>query len=337
MRFSRYCKDRWISVTIFLFVFAAGGGLLWLIDVPFAAACIVEGFYAAGFFLMLIQDYLERREFYDKLMDAAEGLEETCYLSELLEEPHFREGQMLCEILKKDEKYMNDRLAAHERELLEYREYVEMWTHEIKTPIAVSRLVMENHRDDVTRSLSEEMDKLEGYVEQMLYYSKGSSLSEDYRIRQVSLKELVMGAVKGHAKYMIAEKVTPEFESLDYMVLTDAKWMHFILNQIISNGVKYHAKDRKPTLRFWVAREGKTITLSIADNGIGIPESDVERIFRKGFTGENGRKYAKSTGMGLYLSHMLCQKLGTKLSVTSRVGEGTAVSLAFTESNISKM
>ncbi|MCB7302988.1 sensor histidine kinase [Bariatricus massiliensis] len=327
MRFIEYVADKWVSVVIFVIVFICGGGLLMLIETPFAVACVVEGFYAAGFFLILIQDYAARRGFYDRLLEATEGVEEISYLSEFLEEPNFLEGRLLCRILKKDEKYMNDRLAANEQELQEYKDYVETWAHEIKTPIAVSRLIMENNRDDTTRSLAEEMDKLEGFVEQMLYYSKGSSLNGDYRMRVIPLKDLVMKAIKGQAKYMIAEKVTPRFENLDYEVLTDSRWIHFILNQIIANGIKYHTDERKAELVFSASRTGKTITLSIADNGIGIPPEDIERVRRKGFTGENGRKYGKSTGMGLYICDTLCRKLGTELIVSSKVGEGTVVSL----------
>lgn len=301
--------------------------MFWLVNLSFSIIVLVEGIYAAGFFLILLQDYLARKEFYDRLLEAADDLEEISYLSEFLKEPYFQEGQMLYRILKKDEKYMNDRIAAHQRELQEYKDYVEIWVHEIKTPIAVSRLIMENNQDGVTKSLSEEMDKLEGFVEQMLYYSKGSSLQDDYRIRPVMLKDLVMGAVKSQAKLMIAQKVTPRFEHLDTAVLTDTKWMYFILVQIILNGVKYHAKDRKPELVFSAKQHGTRITLSIADNGIGIPQEDVGRIFRKGFTGENGRKYGKSTGMGLYICDTLCRKLGTPLSVSSKEGAGTVFSV----------
>lgn len=343
MTFSQYCKDKWVSIFLFVFVLMAGGGLLWLVDTPFAAACVAEGFYAAGFLLMLVQEFLSKKEFYDKVLEASEGLEEISYLSDFLSEPQFQEGQILYQILKQDEKYMNDRIASHQRELQEYKAYVEIWVHEVKTPIAVSRLIMENNRDPVTRSLSQEMDKLEGFVEQMLYYSKSSSLQEDYIIRPVELKELVMGAVKEHATSMISEKVTPKFGCLDYVVLTDSKWMRFILGQIISNGVKYHAGERKPELVFSAEQAEKTVTLSISDNGIGIPAEDVSRVTRKGFTGRNGRKYAKSTGMGLYLCDTLCGKLGSALSVSSTEGEGTVVTICFTSAqeagagNISKM
>lgn len=320
---------------MFGFVFLAGGGLLLLIDTPFAVACVVEGVYAAGFFLMLILDFLERKEFYNRLLEAASDPEGILYLSEFMKEPHFREGQVLYQILKQDEKYMNDRIADQQKELQEYKEYVETWVHEVKTPIAVSRLIMENNRDPVTRSLEEEMDKLERFVEQMLYYSKSNSLQDDYRIRPVVLKELIMEVVKEHAKAMIAEKVTPKFEDLDFVVLTDSKWMRFILGQIISNGVKYHARKRKPELIFSAVKNGTIITLSITDNGIGIPDEDVKRVFRKGFTGENGRAYAKSTGMGLYLCDMLCRKLGSRLDLSSQKGEGTVVSIEFAEDSVS--
>lgn len=330
MKFLLYCKDKWISFFIAAMVLLAGWGILLLIGTPFAVTCVVEGLFAGGFFLILIQDFLSRKEFYDILLEAAEDLEETCYLSELIQEPFFQEGRILYRILQQDEKYMNDRIAAQERELQEYKKYVEMWVHEIKTPIAVSRLIIENNRNDVTRGLSMEMDKMERFVEQMLYYSKSSSLQDDYRICPVSLKELVMGAVKEHAAAMIAEKVTPRFKNLEYTVLTDKKWMRFVLGQIISNGVKYHSEERKPELVFSAVMEGKEITLSIQDNGIGIPAGDTDRVFRRGFTGSNGREYAKSTGMGLYLCDILCRKLGTGLSLTSEEGKGTILILQFT-------
>lgn len=281
-----------------------------------------------GFLLIFLYDYWLKRDFYNQLLETEGELEERGYLSEFLEEPSFQEGQMLYHILRHNEKYMNDCIALYQRDLQEYKDYVETWVHEIKTPIAVSKLIMENNRNDVTRSLSQEMDKLEGFVEQLLYYSKSNCLQDDYNIRPVSLKALTMTAVKKHAKYMIAEKVTPQFGTLDFMVLTDAKWLDFILGQIISNGVKYHAKEREPALVFSATQTGKTVTLTIADNGIGIPPEDVNRVFRKGFTGENGRNYPKSTGMGLYLCDTLCRKLGTQISLSSVVGEGTVVSLS---------
>lgn len=328
MKFSNYCIDRWISVFIFVIVSAAGGWLLWLIDTPLAVACVVEGFYALGFFLILLQDYLSKEGFYHQLLEASDDLDEILYLTELIKEPFFLEGKFLYQILRRDEKYMNDRIASCQGELQEYKDYVETWVHEIKTPIAVSKLIMDNNRNDVTRSLSEEMDKVEGFVEQMLYYSKSSSLQDDYIIREVSMKELVMRAVKGQAKFMIAEKVAPRFEDLEYTVLTDSKWMEFVLGQIIANGVKYHSNERKPEITFSAVRKGKMVTLTVADNGIGIPAEDLGRIFRKGFTGENGRKYKKSTGMGLYLCDTLCKKLGTNLSVVSDEN-GTVISIEF--------
>ncbi|MCB5711633.1 sensor histidine kinase [Lactonifactor longoviformis] len=330
MSFFRYCRDRWLSVLIFVFVFAAGGGILWLIGTPFAVACVVEGFYAAGFFLILLQGFLARKAFYDKLLEASDNLEEISYLSEFLTEPHFLEGAILYCILQKDEKYLNDRIAAYQRDLQEYMDYVETWVHEVKTPIAVSRLIMENNRNEVTRSLSEEMDKVEGFVNQMLYYSKSGSLQDDYQIRRVSLRTLVVEAVKHNAKYMIAQQVAPKFGDLDYEVLTDPKWMDFVLGQIISNGVKYRSAERSSEIAFSAVQTGRTVTLSIEDNGIGIPAEDLGRIFRKGFSGVNGRKYGKSTGMGLYLCDTLCRKLGTDLSVSSREEEGSIFELKLT-------
>ena len=341
MRFSEYCSDKWVSIFIFAVVLTAGGSLLLLIDTPIAVACVVEAFYAAGFFIIFIQDYFKRKGFYDELGDAAGNLDEICYLTELLEEPGFQEGRILYDILRRDEKYLNDTIAGQQRELQEYKDYVELWVHEVKTPIAVSRLIVENNRNEVTKSLEQEMDKLESFVDQMLYYSKSSSLQDDYHIRPVSLKGLVTDAVREQAKFMISNKVTPRIGVSDEMVLTDPKWMKFVLRQIISNSVKYHSKERKPELVFSTVKDGNILRLSIADNGIGMPPEDTERALRKGFTGANGRKYPKSTGMGLYLCDMLCKKLGTELTLQSEEGEGTVVTLsliaAVDKDNISKM
>ena len=334
MSFGRYCKDKWISIIIMLFILVSCGFLLVMLGVIAPLVCVGEMIYAMGYIIILIQDYLARREFYGKVLEATDNLRDTAYLSQYLEEPYFLEGQFLCRILKQDEKYLNDQIAAYEREVTEYKEYVELWAHEIKTPVAVSRLIMENHRDDTTKSLSEEMDKLENYVEQMIYYSKGNSVHNDYRIRPVMLKTLVMDAVKKNAKIIIANQAVPKFENLDIEVLTDAKWMEYILSQIILNAVKYHAMDRKPEIVFRAARRGNEVLFAIEDNGIGIPAEDLSRVVYKGFTGENGRNYSKSTGMGLYICDTLCRKLGTELVVESEQGKGTTISLIFQKCNI---
>lgn len=327
MSFMRYFADRWISILAMGLTLMAGSGLLLFIDVPFAVVCIVEGVCAAGFFLVFILNYVSVKGFYDSLLEAAQDPEGLFCLSGFLAEPDFQEGQIIYQILRQSEKNMNDRIAGQQKELKEYQEYVAIWTHEIKTPIAVSRLIMENHRNDITRSLSEEMDRLEGFVEQMLYYSKSSSLQDDYRIRPVLLRSLVTEAVRKQAKAMVAGKVTPRFENLDYIVLTDSKWMDFVLGQLISNGVKYRSRERKAELVFSAALIGREVVLSVQDNGIGIPPEDVGRIFRRGFTGSNGRNDSKSTGMGLYLCDTLCRKLGIGLSAVSAEGEGTAMML----------
>ena len=337
MKFGDYLKDRWISIGILILVLTVGGGLLRLIETPFAVACVVEGFYIAGFFLIFVQDYLARKGFYEKLLEATEDMPDFCCLTEFLEEPYFLEGKLLYRILKRTEKCSNDRTARQQRELKEYKDYVEIWAHEIKTPMAVSRLIMDNHRNEVTKSLSDEMDRLDSYVEQMLYYSKSSSLQDDCMIRSVPLRGLVMAAVKKQAGLMISGNVTPRFETLDYEVLTDPKWMEFILGQIISNSVKYRSEDRSPEILFSAVQTGKRVALSIADNGIGIAPEDMGRIFRRGFTGTNGRKYAKSTGIGLYLCETLCSKMETELAASSKEGEGTVLTLTFVMGNISKM
>ena len=231
---------------------------------------------------------------------------------------------------------MNDRIAEKQQELIDYKEYVQTWVHEIKTPIAVQELLIENSRNPLTSSLEEETRKIEAYVEQMLYYAKSSSLEGDYIIQAVGLKTLVMDVIRKNKKMMVGAGVMPRLEQLDYEVLADPKWMEFILSQIVTNSVKYCDKSRKPYVSFEGKEEGRMVVLTVADNGIGIPTQDVSRVFQKGFTGENGRLFKQSTGMGLYLCRKLCDKMEISMELSSCQGEGTQIAFCFKRADASR-
>jgi signal transduction histidine kinase len=168
---------------------------------------------------------------------------------------------------------------------------------------------------------------LDAFVEQALFYSRSNNVEKDYAIRGVILKDLVNQTIKGNSRNLIESKVLIELQKLDYEIFTDSKWFEFIVSQIITNSIKY--KKDKPKIVFHALENDNNIVFYISDNGIGIPENELSKVFDKGFTGQNGRKYAKSTGIGLYLAQKLCHKLGLSIGITSKVNEGTTIFITF--------
>ena len=282
-------------------------------------------------------DYLSRRRFYQELEKSIKGSNETYYVTEFVERPSFSEGRLVYDTLEQATKDMNDRIAEQRFVASEYQEYVETWIHEVKTPLAASRLIIENRDDSELQSLEHELDRIEAYVEQALYFARSTALENDYALKAVSLDSLIKEAVKKQSRILIEQDITPRFKGLETSVYCDPKWLDFIIRQIIANAAKYarpHAEGHAPTIVFSAERtdegldESKVI-LSITDNGIGVPAHDVKRVFEKGFTGENGRLHAKSTGIGLYLCKKLCTHMKLKISLDSIKGEGTTVHIEF--------
>lgn len=218
-----------------------------------------------------------------------------------------------------------DQLSVEKRETLQF---MTTWFHEIKTPIAVSRLYFEKHRSTPEMiSVAEEMDKIEGYVEQALYYMRADAFNYDYLIAQVDLYQLVKDLIVAHKKAFIQKKIRLELDMKPLELPSDKKWLGFVLSQILSNALKYTPEQGH--INIYSESDTNEIRLVIADNGIGIDKADQGRIFDQGFTGENGRKFGNSTGMGLYLAQRLSKKLGHRLSIRSKLEKGTAVTVHF--------
>lgn len=288
------------------------------------ALLILEGL---AVLLPVSVEYARKRAYYDRLLRSLEALDRKSLLCEVLDEPDFWEGRILYRVLKACNKSMNDEIAFYRRQEEEYREYIEAWTHEVKTPLAAAKLTLENAPGAAPASVADDLRRIEDDLEQALYYARSNSVERDYLIRPVSLQELVNAAVRRNAKDMIACKIGLTLENLDFTVLTDVKWTDFILNQLLVNAVKY--RGAAPAIRLYAEQEKNSVSLFIADNGIGIRPADLPRVFDRGFTGETGRTFSKATGLGLYLCKRLCDKIGLGISLESAQGEGTTVRLIF--------
>ncbi|QNM05471.1 sensor histidine kinase [Qiania dongpingensis] len=330
MKISEYVRDKWAFIGTGVLLYAVAAWFLWMTGTELPVIIMTGILYFSGFAGIGAYDCMQKKRYYDKLNEAWEELEEKSYLTEIIKFPGFYDGKLMYEVIRKNEKYLNDIIADQQAEMMEYKKYVETWVHEIKTPIAVEHLIIENNKSPITSSLEEEVDKVEAYVEQLLYYTKSGSLEGDYMIQPVILKKLVSEAIRKNKKMMVAVGMIPKLENLEYEILTDTKWMGFILGQIITNSVKYSDSHKKPHITFEAAKSEKhMIEFSVWDNGIGIPEGDLSRVFLKGFTGENGRRVRHSTGMGLYLCKSLCDKMEIPLEIHSKCGEGTRINFLF--------
>lgn len=209
--------------------------------------------------------------------------------------------------------------AENENRLRDMTDYYTFWAHQIKTPIAALGLLLQERPDSAP--LEVELLKIEQYVEMVLSYLRLDSASTDYVLQDCGLDDVLRGAVRKLAKMFILKKISLDFQETGKTVLTDGKWLGFVVEQVLSNALKYTPEGG--AIRVY----GDGDTVVVADSGIGIRPEDLPRVFEKGFTGYNGRTERKSTGIGLYLSRQVCERLGHGITVTSRPGQGTLVRL----------
>ena len=208
-------------------------------------------------------------------------------------------------------------------------EYYTLWAHQIKTPIAAMRLTLQNEDSPFSRRLKSDLSRIERYVEMVLAYLRLDGESTDYMLREYELDGIIRSSVRKFSGEFIDRKLALDFQPTGIKVLTDEKWLSFVLEQLLSNALKYTPAG-KITIRLEEPR-----TLCIEDTGIGIAPEDLPRIFDQGFTGHNGRTDKKASGLGLYLCRRVCRNLGHPISVESEPGRGTTVKLDLSRKKIS--
>ena len=305
-----------VALTVFLLV----------CDISISAVLLILVVWALVLLAGLFLTYWKRDQQMRQLLGMAGQLSERYLISEVMELPEQAEDQVYYRLLKMAGKSMLEQISEVKRERLEYKEYIEQWIHEIKTPITAMKLLCENHRTDWTKELLVELEKTNRFTEQALYFARSEYTEKDYSVREMALAQVVHQAIADNKYLLLQSGMRLEIKEIQDTVYSDEKWVRFILNQLIANAVKYRAGQ--PVLRFSACRQQDQVVLMVEDNGIGISPSDLPRIFEKGFTGQNGRIVHQSTGIGLYLCKRLCEKLGIGISANSE-GKGTTISLSF--------
>ncbi|MBQ8927921.1 MAG: sensor histidine kinase [Oscillospiraceae bacterium] len=322
MKLSEFCRDRlpaygiglaaWLLTLIFLYAFRVSGEAMVIVSVVLLLGAVSAESWA----------FLRKKQYYDKLLHCLEGLDQKYLLPEIAEDPGFLDGHLLYGVLQETERSMCEHIAGYRRESREFREFIELWVHEVKLPVASLALMCHNDGD---ARYDEQLRRIDADIEKVLYYARSGEDARDYLFRSVSLKKaLAQVAVQNRAQLQELH-ITLQTQALDTEVITDGKWLGFILGQLMANSMQYGASQITVTAQVLPDRT----LLSFRDNGIGIAASDLPYLFEKSFTGQNGRTHARSTGMGLYLVKKLCDKLGHGVAVQSVQGAFTEVTLTF--------
>lgn len=325
-----YLRDRWAVIAIGAFCIALSFGMLCALT-TLSGAILVAGFTAACGIVALAVEYRRRASFYRELDDLVLSAVRVHQVASLFDEPTFLEGRQAYEAIEALGCRTAADLTALRSDAEAYRSYIELWVHEIKTPIAAAKLMLASMHGERASKLKGELERIESQVESALYYARSNSLSNDYFIREVDLAVVAQDACKRNAHFLIERSVAPCIDvAPGTAVLADATWLGFVISQIVVNAAKYGATEiRFSAEELDAGTSSHRTVLEIADDGCGIAEADVPRVFDRGFTGENGRLSGSSTGMGLYLAAALCERMGLAIALASEEGKGTRVMIAF--------
>ncbi|MCI8632966.1 MAG: HAMP domain-containing histidine kinase [Lachnospiraceae bacterium] len=228
-----------------------------------------------------------------------------------------KDYQDLVCLLKKSKAEIEEQMTERYMDMIEY---YTVWAHQIKTPIASMKLTLQNEDFPVAKGLSEDLFRIEQYVEMVLCYLRLDAQSTDYVIEEYELDEMVKQTVKKLATQFIRKKIQLCYQPLHQRVITDEKWLMFVIEQVLSNAIKYTKAGGSITIRMEEPQ-----VLCICDTGIGIAPEDLPRVFEKGYTGYNGRSDKKASGIGLYLCRRICTNLGHTISINSSLDSGTIV------------
>lgn len=283
------------------------------------------------FVIYLIVDYL-RLNRYCKRLSKLMGNNDLDFIVSL-PNPISYEQKLYMKLVLQLKRNAEKMMGSFEDNKREDIEFIETWVHEIKTPIAATKLIIENSLDNPTEkvlyNILDEIIKIEDMVQKTICYSQLNDFSRDCQISSVNLKKVVNRCLQNEYSSIKNKYLELNIRNLDFEVNSDEKWLYFIIKQVLDNAVKYSKKNG--SIQIYGVNEFHNQKLFIEDSGIGIREEDIRRIFEKAYTGSNGRKKTVSTGVGLYLSYKLSRKLGHDIHISSILKRGTKVEIVLQE------
>lgn len=277
--------------------------------------------------LALLLALLDLRRFALRHRQLSDALKSICVSDEQLPPPENLIEEDYRQLIRALGEEKQRQTSAMDLRMSDMQDYFTLWAHQIKTPIAAMRLILQTRPENSAGEIEGELFRVEQYVEMVLNYLRLDSDSTDFVFKTCALDGIIRQCVRKYAKQFIRKKISLEYAGTALQVLTDEKWLCFVIEQILSNALKYTAAG---SIRIFTQGE----TLVIADTGMGIAPEDLPRVFEKGYTGYNGRTDKKATGIGLYLCKKILQKLGHDISISSEVGKGTRVSIDLSREEI---
>ncbi len=329
MKFRNYLKDRFYSIIVALFSYFIILLVLLAYKSDKSLIIVITIILTVTYIVLILVDYFRKHKFYTNLLSNINNLDKAYLVLETLNKPDFYEGELLYQALYEINKSMCEFVRTEQELLLDNKEYIEMWIHEVKRPLASLVLTLNNHKKILDRKTKNILKRLEDYVDQVLYYVRSENAEKDYYIKETDISKIIKNVGIKNMDDLLDNKVDYIVRNINYKVYTDSKWLEFILNQIINNSIKYKRNIDNSYIKIYIKDKEDSTTLIVEDNGIGIKASDIRQVFEKTFTGTNGREKNTSTGMGLYIAKNLCKKLGHKIEIESSENEYTKVLITF--------
>lgn len=336
MNIGTYIKEKKENIILFIILVIILLFLLDLFGVNKYLTIMILSLLSIYFIVDFLTFYLKRKKYYDNFLNNLNLLDKKYLILETLEEPEFLDGKIFYDALYKIDKSMMENINNYRNETEDFKEYVEMWIHEIKIPIAGLMLMYHNNKT-VNKNFLDQLNSLDNLTDQILYYVRSNYAEKDFLIKEASIDKIINEVLLKNKDSILENHIDVTVDVKNIKVLTDSKWLVFILNQIINNSIKYCDNNRKSYIMFYIEDNEKETTLHIKDNGIGVNASDLKHVFDKSFTGENGRKMRNSTGFGLYISKKLIEKLGHKISATSEENKYFEIAITFGKNNLYKI
>ena len=335
MKYIDYLKDNIVSIIIYIstcfLIFLMLNAFKLDISVNILTIVIL---LLCGVSITLFNFY-RKNKFYKSYLNGLNKLSKKYLILETIPEPNSYEERIMVDSLYEINKSMIENINEYQRNINKFKEFVEIWIHEVKIPISSMVLKCHNNKEKYDKSLLSIIRRLDNNIDEILYYVRSENTEKDFSISEVDLKDVIHNVSIKNKDDLLENDIKFEANVKKAIVNTDKKWLEFIVNQIINNSIKYK-KEKDSVIRISSFEEDDKTVLEIYDNGIGIPSKDISRVFEKSFTGSNGRDKVKSTGMGLYIIKKLCDKLGHNIYIESVEKEYTKVIIEFGKNDMYK-
>ena len=331
MNLYEYIYEKLGIIIVNLFSMFALSIFLKLLGLSFDPVLIILICWLVILVATLSVEYLRLKGKYAYINRQLDTLDQKYLICELLGKPSTQIEKIYYEMLRSANKSMIEEVGRAREVQHSYKEYIEEWIHEIKTPITAIDLICKNHKSEVTDRIKKELSTIDYLVEQALYYARSEIVEKDYFVKKIPLFDVVQKSILNVRTAILENHIQLLVDETDDIVFTDEKWLNFIIIQILTNSIKY-CKKENAQIHIYAEKLKNGVTLAIEDNGIGISPAELPRIFEKGFTGSN-RANSKSTGIGLYLCKKLADKLGLTIKAESEKGKFTKITLFFPTDN----